>query len=117
MQDDHLRQTVISAQGLMARVTTHLDLRTSAARAEREITAKQTLPGAGPGVHAPDLFVSDLLQTAPSVNHSLKTVLGYDVEQLAATRQSDGHPRPPRMMCRLSSNGWVALTPQPMPRC
>ncbi|HNM61739.1 MAG TPA: PAS domain S-box protein [Nitrospira sp.] len=86
--DDYLVKP-FSAQELMARVTTHLDLSRIRRKAEQEIT-RSKLFLERIAASTPDLlFVFDLLRTRTVyINHSLKSVLGYDVEQLAATQDN-----------------------------
>ncbi|MCW5798634.1 MAG: PAS domain S-box protein [Nitrospira sp.] len=86
--DDYLVKP-FSAQELMARVATHLDLSRIRRRAEEDITrSKRFLERIA--ASTPDLlFVYDLLQARTVyINHSLKSVLGYDVEQLMAMQDN-----------------------------
>ncbi len=80
--DDYLVKP-FSAQELIARVATHLDLARSRRAAEAEIT-RSKLFLERIAASTPDmLFVFDLLQRRTVyINHSLKSVLGYEAEQL-----------------------------------
>ncbi|MGC3974473.1 MAG: PAS domain S-box protein [Nitrospira sp.] len=86
--DDYLVKP-FSAQELMARVTTHLDLSRIRRQAEEEIT-RSKLFLERIAASTPDLlFVYDLLQARTVyINHSLKSVLGYDIEQLMAMQDN-----------------------------
>ena len=82
--DDYLVKP-FSAQELIARVATHLDLSRLRRQAEADMT-RSKLFLERIAASTPDLlFVFDLLQSRTLyINHSLKSVLGYDVEQLTA---------------------------------
>lgn len=86
--DDYLVKP-FSAQELMARVATHLALSRIRRQAEQDIT-RSKLFLERIAASTPDLlFVFDLLQARTLyINHSLKSVLGYDVDQLTAMQDN-----------------------------
>jgi PAS domain S-box-containing protein len=109
--DDYLVKP-FSAQELIARVATHLDLSRIRRQAEADITrSKRFLERIA--ASTPDLlFVFDLLQSRTLyINHSLKSVLGYDVEQLTAMEDNpivrlvhpDDLPRVEQWLARFQS--------------